>query len=95
MFHELLVAWRGFPVEEVTWEPYYVMAVDVPDIVAKGHGVSRGHRHGAQDAISLRVLMGKCYALLRIRPLSISCAEDFVVISCGKVDNDKYGWRDD
>jgi hypothetical protein len=36
-----------------------------------------------------------CYALLRVRPLSISCAEGCVVISCGKVDYDKSGWRDD
>jgi hypothetical protein len=35
MFHELLVAWRGFPVREATLEPYSVMAVDVPDMVAK------------------------------------------------------------
>jgi Chromo (CHRromatin Organisation MOdifier) domain len=35
MFHELLVAWRGFPVGEATWEPYSVMAVDVSDIVTK------------------------------------------------------------
>jgi Chromo (CHRromatin Organisation MOdifier) domain len=35
MFHELLVAWRGFPVGEATWEPYSVMAVDVPNMVAK------------------------------------------------------------
>jgi hypothetical protein len=35
MFHELLVVWRGFPVGEATWEPYSVMAVDVPDIAAK------------------------------------------------------------
>jgi hypothetical protein len=35
MFHKLLVAWRGFPVEEATWEPYSVVAVDVPDIMAK------------------------------------------------------------
>jgi Chromo (CHRromatin Organisation MOdifier) domain len=35
IFHELLVAWRGFPVEESTWEPYSVMAVDVSDMVAK------------------------------------------------------------
>jgi Chromo (CHRromatin Organisation MOdifier) domain len=35
MFHELLVAWRGFPVGEATWEPYSKMAVDVPDMVAK------------------------------------------------------------
>jgi Chromo (CHRromatin Organisation MOdifier) domain len=35
MFHELLVAWRGFPVGEATWEPYSVMAVDVPNMVTK------------------------------------------------------------
>jgi hypothetical protein len=31
----LLVAWRGFAVREATWEPYSVMAEDVPDMVAK------------------------------------------------------------
>jgi hypothetical protein len=35
LFHGLLVAWRGFPVGEATWEPYSVMAVDVPNMVAK------------------------------------------------------------
>jgi Chromo (CHRromatin Organisation MOdifier) domain len=35
IFYELLVAWRGFPVGEATWEPYSVMAVDIPDMVAK------------------------------------------------------------
>jgi hypothetical protein len=35
MFHELLVALRGFLVGGATWEPYSVMAVDVPDMVAK------------------------------------------------------------
>jgi hypothetical protein len=35
MWPDLLVAWRGFSVEEATWEPYSVMAVDVPDMVAK------------------------------------------------------------
>jgi Chromo (CHRromatin Organisation MOdifier) domain len=34
-FHELLVAWRGISVGEATWEPYSVMTVDVPDMVAK------------------------------------------------------------
>jgi hypothetical protein len=33
----------------------------------------------------------KCYALLWMRPLSISWAECSVVISCGKVDYDKSG----
>jgi RNase H-like domain found in reverse transcriptase len=37
----------------------------------------------------------KCYALLRMRPLSRSCAECSVVISCGKVDYDKSGQRGD
>jgi Chromo (CHRromatin Organisation MOdifier) domain len=35
MFHELLVAWRGFPVGEATWGPYSVMAVEVPDMVVR------------------------------------------------------------
>jgi Chromo (CHRromatin Organisation MOdifier) domain len=35
MYDELLVAWRGFLVGEATWEPYSVMAVDVPDMVTK------------------------------------------------------------
>jgi hypothetical protein len=35
VYHELLVAWRGFSVGEAIWEPYSVMAVDVPDMVAK------------------------------------------------------------
>jgi hypothetical protein len=35
IFYELIVVWRGFPVEEATREPYLVMAVDVPDMVAK------------------------------------------------------------
>jgi Chromo (CHRromatin Organisation MOdifier) domain len=35
MFHDLLVAWRGFPVGEATWEPYSGMAVDVSGMVAK------------------------------------------------------------
>jgi Chromo (CHRromatin Organisation MOdifier) domain len=35
MFNELFVAWRGFAVGEVTWEPNSVMAVDVPDMVAE------------------------------------------------------------
>jgi hypothetical protein len=34
MFHDLLVAWRGFPVGEATWEPYSGMAVNVSDMVA-------------------------------------------------------------
>jgi hypothetical protein len=34
---------------------------------------------------------GECYALLRMRPLSRSCAGCSVVISCGKVDYDKSG----
>jgi hypothetical protein len=57
MFHELLVAWRGFPSGKATYEPYSV----------------------------------KCYALLRMRSLSIPCAECSVVFSCGKVDYDKSG----
>jgi hypothetical protein len=35
MFHELLVAWRGFPVGEATCEPYSVMAVKVLNMVER------------------------------------------------------------
>jgi hypothetical protein len=34
MFHEWLVAWRVLPAEEATSEPYSVMAVDSPEMVA-------------------------------------------------------------
>jgi hypothetical protein len=30
-----LVAWCGLPVEKATWEPYSVMAVDVPEMAAE------------------------------------------------------------
>jgi hypothetical protein len=33
-FHELFIAWRSFPVGEAIWEPFSVMAVDVPEMVA-------------------------------------------------------------
>jgi hypothetical protein len=35
MFHELLIAWRGFPVGESIWELYSVMAVEPPETVTK------------------------------------------------------------
>jgi hypothetical protein len=47
------------------------------------------------SGLSSSVVNGDCYASLRMRPLSISCAEGFVVISCGKVDYDKCGLLDD
>jgi hypothetical protein len=40
-------------------------------------------------------VVAECYALIRMRPLSKSCAESCNVISCGKVDYNKSGWRDD
>jgi hypothetical protein len=49
--------------------------------------VIRLHTRDAARALPLDL----CYALLRIRPLSISWAECSVVISCGKVDFDKSG----
>jgi hypothetical protein len=95
MFHDLLVAWCRFPVGEATWEPYSVMAVDVPDMVTKFMESHEDIDTVREMRSLLRVLMGKCYALLRMKPLSISCSEGFVVISCGKVDYDKSGWHDD
>jgi hypothetical protein len=35
MFHELLVAWRDFPVGEASWQPHPVIAVDVSKIVTR------------------------------------------------------------
>jgi hypothetical protein len=35
MFPELLDAWRDFLVGEATWELYSVIAVDVPEMMAK------------------------------------------------------------
>jgi hypothetical protein len=35
MFHGLLVAWRGFPVGEATLKSYSVLAVNVPEMMAK------------------------------------------------------------
>jgi hypothetical protein len=52
---------------------------------------------GLVDLLSFsfpRVMLA-CYALLTMRPLSISSAEEFVVICCGKADYDKSGWQDD
>jgi hypothetical protein len=41
-FHELLAAWRGFPVAwrglpvgEANWEPYSIIAMDVPEMAEK------------------------------------------------------------
>jgi hypothetical protein len=35
LFHKMLVARRGFPVGESTWEPFSVVEVDVSEMVAK------------------------------------------------------------
>jgi hypothetical protein len=45
----------------------------------------------SRDEKPIPLLDDDCYALLRMRPLSISYAEWSVVISCGKVDHDKSG----
>jgi hypothetical protein len=57
MFHELLVAWRGFSVGEATWEPYSVMAVEVPEMV-----VMFMESHDDKDMVSQKksVLVFSC-----------------------------------
>jgi hypothetical protein len=59
---------------------------------SRRRAVSLGTLYG-MDVVALAAAVGSAafYALLRIRPLSISCAEAFVVISCGKVNYDKSG----
>jgi hypothetical protein len=39
MRYEVQVAWRGFPVADADWQPYDVMAVDVPEMMSKFLGV--------------------------------------------------------
>jgi hypothetical protein len=34
-FHDILVAWRGFPIGQATWEPYSLMAVDVSEMMTQ------------------------------------------------------------
>jgi hypothetical protein len=80
IFYELLVGWRGFPVERGHLGTILSFGCGCSGDGCEVHGVSRRYRHGAQDAISLRVLMRKCYVLLSMRPLSISYAEGFLVI---------------
>jgi hypothetical protein len=91
IFHDLLVAWRGFPGWRGHLRTLLSYGRGCSGRGGEVHRVARGHRRGARDAISLRVLMGKCYAMIRMRPLLISCAECSVVFSCGKVDYDKSG----
>jgi hypothetical protein len=35
MRYKIQVAWRGFPVADANWQPYDVMAVDVPEMMRK------------------------------------------------------------
>jgi hypothetical protein len=70
-----------------TTEPYHVLGTTLSSNV---FCLCSGKRD-----VALILLVQWCYALLRMRPLSISCAEGCVVIFCGKVDYDKSGWRVD
>jgi hypothetical protein len=67
-----------------------------------GHAGSSGRYRRASPANTLYQNQGtngkprtpgstSCYALLRMRPVSISWAECSVVLSCGKFDYDKSG----
>jgi hypothetical protein len=59
--------------------------------VGVGYIPSRLNKVLVPDKDEYAILADVCYALLRMRPLSISCAEYSVAISCGKVDYDKSG----
>jgi hypothetical protein len=70
IFHELLVAWHGSQVGEVSWEPYFVMAVDVSEMVTKFM-----ESYDVPDMVSKmrsrwEFSMERCYAVLRMRSLS-------------------------
>jgi hypothetical protein len=82
MFHELLVAWPDFFVGEASWEPYSVMAVDVPDMVAK-------FMESREDIYALRSDIFEVFhrevvcAAKDETSVDIMC-RSCVVISCGK-----------
>jgi hypothetical protein len=51
---------------------------------------------GVRTRLSIVTTRGDLWnALLRMRPLSISYAEGFLVFSCGEVEYDKHGYRND
>jgi hypothetical protein len=56
-----------------------------------GLAVLKAGRLTVKRAVGRKTNPVNCYAPLRMRPLSIPCAECSVVISCGKVDYDKSG----
>jgi hypothetical protein len=56
MFYEFSVAWRGFPVREATLEPYLVMAVDIPEMMAK-FMESQDDCSAARTNVVLRIVM--------------------------------------
>jgi hypothetical protein len=91
MFHKLLVAWQLVSLLERPLGNSIMLWMWMFRTWWRIHGFSRGHGRSARDAFSLKVLTGKCYALLRMRPLSNSWAESCNVISCVKVDYDKFG----
>jgi hypothetical protein len=88
VFRELLVTLRGFPAGETTWETYSIMAVNVPEMVAKFMEVQ-------VDIDMVRILR----SLGEFSWRSVMCAKDenavdiiyrrFSCSSCGKVEYDK------
>jgi hypothetical protein len=88
---KLQVKWMG-PCRVASVESDYVFVVD--NLLTEELKAAQATRLRFYPDKELNVT-AKWYALLRLRPLSITCAEGFVVISCGKVDYDQSGWRDD
>jgi hypothetical protein len=81
MFH-VLVAWRGFPVGEATWEPYLVMAVDVPEMVTKFT-----ESHDDPDMVSQSDLFQSSHWKV------LCCAQDetsVVIMRCKDLCDDKW-----
>jgi hypothetical protein len=66
---------------------------DTVDLIAiTGKALARQRAENTEaDDVQGNTKEDDCYALLRMRPLSISWAECCDVISCGNVDNDKSG----
>jgi hypothetical protein len=100
MFHEFLVTWRGFPSWRGHLETLLRYGCGYSGDGGEVHGVLKTIQTRSTTCDIFQMSRGEvlsvakdeiCHAVLRMRLLSISCAESCVVISCGKVDYDKSG----
>jgi hypothetical protein len=70
--------------------------VNIRDSLTNRERYSRlAAQNNKADGVNVTSIALVCYAVLRMRTLSISYAEHLLVISCGKVESDKSSYRND